>query len=488
MTQPDPVDATPHQTLEVTNTGWRRLVFPLDYRNPPPKSRYHLAVVGAGPAGLVTAWVAAKLGAQVALIERQAMGGDCLNVGCVPSKTLLAAARSGLAFGAALERVHAVRARIAEHDSVERYSRAGIDVFLGEARFVSAQEIRVGEQVLRARRTLIATGAHPLLPPIPGLTDIKPLTNETVFELSEQPRRLAVLGGGPIGCELAQAFARLGTKVDLIEMQSRLLPQDDPDAAQLVANALTRDGVRLHLGARVVSAACTETGSLLELGNGHRIEATRVLVAAGRQRNLESLGLEKIGVRFDPRTGIEVDPRLRSSNPHIYAAGDICSPYQFTHVADAHARMVIRNALFHGRSRVDRLVIPWCTYTRPEVAHIGATRAELDRAKRQYLPLRVEFADLDRGRTDDAMEGYAEVLVASGSDRVLGATIVGKDAGEHLAPLAVMMASGVGLKRLTAAIWPYPTRSEYLRRVIDQYQQTRLTPWMQRALRWWVRV
>lgn len=487
MTQIDAADSAPGEAAEPVNARWRQFVFPPEYRNPRPRSPYHLAVIGAGPAGLVAAMIAAKLGADVALIERKAMGGDCLNVGCVPSKTLLAAARSGLSFGAAMERVHAVRARIAEHDSVVRYSGAGIDVFLGEAQFVSAHEIRVGDQVLRARKTLIATGAHPLVPPIPGLSDIKPLTNETVFELIEQPRQLAVLGGGPIGCELAQAFARLGTQVDLIEMQSRLLPQDDPDAARLVADALTRDGVRLHLSARVVSAASTHVGPVLELEDGNRIEATRVLVAVGRQRNLESLGLEKIGVRFDLRDGIEVNDHLRSSSPHIYAAGDVCSPYQFTHVADAHARVVIRNALFHGRSRVDRLVIPWCTYTQPEVAHLGATRADLDRAKRQYVRLRVDFSELDRGRTDDATEGYAEVLVASGSDRILGATIVGKDAGEHLAPLAVMMSSGVGLKRLAATIWPYPTRSEYLRRLVDQYQQTRLTPLMQRALRWWVR-
>lgn len=487
MTQVDPVEAASHGAAEACNDRWRRLVFPPEYRNPAPRSPYHLAVIGAGPAGLVAAMVAAKLGASVALIERQAMGGDCLNVGCVPSKTLLAGARSGLSFTAAMERVHAVRARIAEHDSVERYAGAGIDVFLGEAQFVSAREIRVGDQVLRARKTLVVTGARPFLPQIPGLNDIKPLTNETVFDLVEQPRRLAVLGGGPVGCELAQSFARLGTEVDLIETQSRLLPRDDPDAAQLVANALARDGVRLHLGARVVSAASTRTGSVLELEDGNRIEADNVLVAAGRQRNLESLGLERIGVRFDPRAGIEVDAHLRSSHPHIYAAGDVCSPYQFTHVADAHARIAIRNALFHGRSRVDRLVVPWCTYTQPEVAHVGATRADLDRAMRRYLRLRVDFDDLDRGRTDDATEGYAEVLVASGSDRILGATIVGKDAGEHLAPLAVMMSSGLGLKRLASTIWPYPTRSEYLRRIADEYQRTRLTPWMARALRWWLR-
>lgn len=468
------------------NERWRRLVFPPDHRNPTPSTSYHLVVIGAGPAGLVAAMAAARLGARVALIERQAMGGDCLNAGCVPSKTLLAAARKGLSFGAAMERVRAVRAQIADHDSVDRFTRAGVDVFLGEARFESARDVRVGDQVLRARKTLIATGARPLVPPIPGLAELRPLTNESVFDLTTQPKRLAVLGAGPVGCELAQAFARLGTEVQLIEMQPRVLPHDEPDAASLIAHALTRDGVGLHLGARVTSAAATGSGVVLELEAHERVEADAVLAAVGRQRNLESLSLEAAGVRFDPQCGIEVDTRLRTTHADIYAAGDVCSRYQFTHVADAHARIVVRNALFLGRARADGLVTPWCTYTQPEVAHIGATRAELEAAKREFLPLRVAFDDLDRGRTDDAVEGYAELLVTQGSGRILGATIVGADAGEQLAPLAVMMSNGLTLKGLASTVWPYPTRSEYLRHLTDAFQRARLAPWVVRALRWWL--
>jgi pyruvate/2-oxoglutarate dehydrogenase complex dihydrolipoamide dehydrogenase (E3) component len=467
------------------NEQWRRLVFPPDHRNPAPTSRYHLVVIGAGPAGLVTAMIAAKLGATVALIERRAMGGDCLNVGCVPSKTLLSAARNGLSFAAAMERVRAVRAQIAEHDSVESYTRAGVDVFLGTARFLSPHEIQVEDQVLRTRKTLIATGARSLIPPLPGLEELRPLTNETVFDLTAQPARLAVLGAGPVGCELAQAFARLGTQVDLIEMQPRVLSQDDPDAARLVADALMRDGVRLHLGSRLASCRRTPAGQVLELEGGEHIETDLVLAAAGRRRNVEGLNLEVAGVRYDPRDGIEVDRHLRTSGPDIYAAGDVCSRYQFTHVADAHARAVVRNALFYGRARADRLAVPWCTYTQPELAHIGATLEELERGKRPFTRLRVDFADLDRARTDDAAEGYAEVFVARGSDRILGATIVGKDAGEQLAPLAIMMASGLGLRRLATTLWPYPTRSEYLRHIADEYQRTRLSPWAMWALRWW---
>ncbi len=464
----------------------RELVFPSGYRNPPPAPRYNLVVIGAGPAGLIASIAAAGLGAKVALIERHAMGGDCLNVGCVPSKTLLAAASAGLGFAAAMERVRAVRAAISEHDSVERYVKAGVHVFLGEASFVTAREIRVGDATLRTRKTVIATGARAALPPIPGLQASAPLTNETVFELREQPGRLAVLGAGPIGCELAQAFARLGTVVEVIELQSRALPADEPEAAALVVQALERDGVRFHFNAKVASAERRGSETVLVLSSGARVEADEVLVAAGRRRNLEALALERAGVRFAPRSGIEVNAQLQTSQPGIYAAGDVCARYQFTHNADAQARIVVRNALFAGRARADRLVIPWCTYTRPEVAHAGATRAELEAAKQTFDSFRAEFGALDRGRTDDGADGYAEVFTARGTDRLLGATIVGKDAGEQMAPLVLMMQNGLGLGALGSVVLPYPTRAEYLRRLADAHNRTRLTPFAARTLRWWL--
>jgi pyruvate/2-oxoglutarate dehydrogenase complex dihydrolipoamide dehydrogenase (E3) component len=434
----------------------------------------------------VTAIAAAGLGAKVALIERHAMGGDCLNVGCVPSKTLLAAAMRGLSFSEAMRKVRAVRAEIAQHDSVERYVKAGVDVFLGEASFVGPHEVHVNDAALITRKTVIATGARSFVPPLPGLRELSPLTNETVFDLVLQPRRLAVLGGGAVGCELAQAFARLGTHVDLIELERQVLPKEDEDAARLVADALTRDGVSLHLGVRVASASRVRDGKALILENGRRIEADDVLVAVGRQRNVESLRLENAGVRFNQRSGIQVNSRLRSSHPDIYAAGDVCGQYQFTHAADAHARIVVRNALFLGRARADRLVIPWCTYTKPEVAHAGATSRELEKAGRHHDRYRVEFGDLDRGRTDDAADGYAEVLTDKGSDRVIGATIVGKDAGEQIAPLVLMMSSGIGLGRLGSLVLAYPTRSEYLRRLADAYNRTRLTARTASTLKWWL--
>ncbi len=465
---------------------WRRLVFPADYRNPTPSARYNLTVIGAGPAGLLTAIAAAGLGARVALIERAGLGGDCLNVGCVPSKTLLAAASSGLTFALALKRVRAVRAAIAVHDSVERYTAAGVDVFLGQASFASAHEIRVGEATLRTRRAVIATGARAHIPPLPGLAGIAPLTNETVFDLAGQPRRLAVLGAGPVGCELGQAFARLGTEVELLELAPQILPQEEPEAAERVADALLRDGVRLRPGVRVASAGRTDAGKTLRLADGTQVVADEVLVAAGRTRNVAELRLERAGVRADPTSGIAVNARLQTSHPHIYAAGDVCSALQFTHAADAQARVVVRNALFPGSARADRLVMPKCTYTRPELAHVGASSRDLDRAGRAFDRYRVEFGELDRGLTDDSADGYAEVLTARGTDRILGATIVGKDAGEQLSPVVLALTLGLGLERLGPLVLPYPTRSEYLRRIIDAHARTRLTPLAARTLRWWL--
>lgn len=468
-------------------TEYRRLVFPADYRNPETHGVYNLVVIGAGPAGLVVAMAAASLGARVALVERQAMGGDCLNVGCVPSKTLLAASSAGLPFEAAMERVRAVRARIAHNDSVERYCRAGVEVFLGAARFEAPRVIRVGEARLQARKTVIATGARSWLPPLAGLADLRPLTHETVFELRTQPRRLLVIGAGAAGCELAQAFARLGTRVELIECAPQVLPREQPQAAELVAAALRRDGVALHLGTAARSACESAEGKALMLADGRRIVADEVLVAAGRRCNVEDLDLERADVRLDARSAIAVDSRLRTSHPDIYAAGDVCSPCQFTHAADAHARIVVRNALFAGRARADRLIVPRCVYTRPEVAQVGATSHELRGARRRFECYRLQWGELDRAVTDGAEEGFIEVLTDAGG-RILGATLAGRDAGEQIAPLVLLMQQARGLGRLGSLVLPYPTRGQYLRRLADQHARRRLTPWIARALRGWLRL
>ncbi len=466
---------------------WQALVFPTGHRNPVPAGRYDLLVIGAGPAGLITAIAAAGLGAKVALVERHAMGGDCLNVGCVPSKALLSASSRGLDFEQAFTWLREVRAGIAEHDSVARYSQAGVDVYLGQCAFVDPHTVEIGAQRLHMRKAVIATGAVAALPPIPGLRESAPHTNDTIFDLRRQPKRLGILGAGPIGCELAQAFARLGTEVHLLDVQARLLPAEDADASSIVARALQRDGVRLHLGAGIERVESSGTSRLIVTAGGERITVDELLVAAGRRRQLDGLGLDKAGVRFDAQKGIEVDNRLQTSHSDIYAAGDVCSRLQFTHQADAQARIVVQNALFLGRARADRLIVPWCTFTNPEIARAGLSRAEAEAAGTPFDAWRVDWTALDRARTDAAGEGFAEVLTARGADRIIGATLVGKDAGEQLAPLLLLMNNGLGLGAIGRTILPYPTRSEYLRRLADARNRRRLTPWVQKLLRLWLK-
>ena len=472
-------------TRETFDREWRELVFPSGYRNPTPAARYNLVVIGAGPAGLITSIAAAGLGARVALIERHAMGGDCLNVGCVPSKALLSATSRGADFARAFAWLRQVRATIAHHDSVERYSQAGVDVFLGEARFVDAHTIEVGAERLRTRKTVIATGARAALPPVEGLAGVQPLTNETIFDLEVQPRRLAILGAGPIGCELAQAFARLGTEVHLIELQPRVLPAEEADAAAVVAKALQTDGVRLHLGRGIARASASAATRVVFIEGGDRVEADEILVAAGRRRNTEGLELTRAGVRLTSDGAIAVNERLRTAHPDIFAAGDVCSRLQLTHNADAQARIVIQNALFLGRARTASLIVPWCTYTSPELARVGLTGAEAEQTGRAVDAWRVEWSQMDRAHTDAALEGFIEVLTEKDGDRIVGATLVGKDAGEQIAPLLVMMNNGLGLKAIGRTILPYPTRSEYLRRLADAYNRRRLTPTVAKVFRWW---
>ena len=467
--------------------AWRELVFPRDYRNPEPRRRYHLVVIGAGPAGLVVSIAAAGLGARVALVERRAMGGDCLNVGCVPSKALLEFTRRHPDRGAddAFAWLRQVRSEIARHDSVERYRQHGVDVFLGAATFPDRDSVAVDRHRLQARRFVIATGARAAMPPIPGLAACRPLTNETIFDQVEAPRRLAILGAGPIGCELAQAMARLGVEVHLFEMAQRVLPGESAAAGEVLARALQSEGIALHLGTPV-SAVSVDNGRIaLHLGQT-RVAADRVLVAAGRHANVEDLQLHNAGVEI--RDGlIGVDSRLRTTNPKIYAAGDVCSRLQFTHHADAQARIVVQNALFAPTATTSGLVVPHCTYTDPEVAHVGRTDDALDRAGTAYDRYRVAFADLDRGRAAGDRTGFVEVTTRRGRDTILGGTIVGEDAGEQIAGLCFAMANGLGLKALGKAILPYPTRSEYLRRLADSFNRTRLTPAAAGLMKAWLR-
>jgi pyruvate/2-oxoglutarate dehydrogenase complex dihydrolipoamide dehydrogenase (E3) component len=486
-------------------------VFPPDWKNPAPADRYDLVVLGAGTGGLVSAAVAAGLGARVALIERERMGGDCLNVGCVPSKAVIragrmassarAAAEIGLApadgaepdFGAAMERMRAIRAGIAKHDSAQRFrDDLGIDVFLGEGRFVAPDRAEVAGSRLRFRRAVIATGARAGAPSIPGLSDAGFLTNETVFSLRERPRRLAVIGGGPIGCELGQAFARLGVHVTVLEMSDRVLEKDDPDAGAIVAESLTRDGVRLVTSCRIERVEGGAAGKRLFLTPGAApaevLEVDEILVAAGRAPNVEGIGLEAAGVAFDPRRGIRVDDFLRTDNRRIYGVGDCAMDWKFTHAADAAAKSVVQNAFFFGRIRVSKLVVPWCTYTDPELAHVGLSGHSAEQRGVSIDTYTVPFSDNDRARTDGQTEGFVRIHTRKGSDRIVGATIVGAHAGDQISLLTTAMTTGLGLGALAGTIFPYPTQAEAVKAAGNQYMRTRLTPVAKRVLGFLLRI
>ena len=470
----------------------------------PPKGEgvYNAVVVGAGTAGLVTAAGTAGLGGRVALVERHLMGGDCLNTGCVPSKALIASARAawlareGRRFGLqpqepafrfedVMERVRERRARLAPHDSQERFESLGVDVFRGAARFLSPHEVEVGGQRLRGSHFVIATGSRASVPPIEGLAEARPFTNETIFDdLGARPARMAVIGGGPIGCELGQAFARLGVQVTLLEALPRLLDKEDEDAAGLVRAQLESEAVRVMTGARVRRATRAGAITRLELESGEAVEAEAVLVAAGRRPNVEELGLEAAGVAFDG-SGVKVDAHLRTSQPHIYAAGDVTGGRQFTHLADHHARTVVRNVLVPlVKARIDTSVLPWCTYTSPEVARVGLSEAE---ARQQDVPHEVwvqPMAEVDRAVLESEERGFAKVLTAAGSDRILGVTLVAERAGDLIHEFAVAMKAGVGLKALSSTIHAYPTFAEVARKAADRYQRSRLTPRTRRLFAW----
>ena len=477
-------------------------VHPDGYVNPKPKERYHLVVLGAGTGGLVTAAIGAALGAKVALVEKHLTGGDCLNVGCVPSKALLRAARAwtearraatefgGPAvagagdFGAVMERMRRLRADLSRNDSVARFTSLGVDVFIGTGRFTGPDTLAVdGATTLRFRRAVVATGGRPAIPSVPGLQEAGPLTNETVFWRTALPPRLIVVGAGPIGCELAQAFARFGSRVTVVQRGDRILPKDDPDAARLVEEALRKDGVRFVLGARLVGAR-RDGGArtLLFEHQGKRAEETaeEILVAAGRAPNVEGAGLEAAGIAFDAK-GIKVDARMRTTSRRVYAVGDVSSRFQFTHAADAQARLVAQNALFFGRGRADRLVIPWCTYTSPEVAHVGVTEQEARDRGLAVDTVTVPLEEVDRAILDGATGGFARVHLASGTDRILGATIVAEHAGDLLAEVTLAMTAGKGLSAIGATIHPYPTQGEALRKLADAWRRRKLTPGAKRA-------
>ncbi|MEQ9452825.1 MAG: FAD-dependent oxidoreductase [Pseudomonadales bacterium] len=462
------------------------LLSPSDYANPVPQDDYHLAVIGAGPAGLISAIGAAGLGARVALVEQGFMGGDCLNVGCVPSKALLEYTKAvpDADFDDAFTHLRAVRAGIAPHDSVARYNELGADVFLGAARFSSAGDLQVGETTLPARKIVICTGARAALPPIPGLDDCDALTNESIFNLTARPRSLAILGAGAIGAEMATVFARLGVQVHLFELAERVLPLEIPAASEAVAEALVSLGVTLHLGQGVDSIARLDGSAGFAVAAAQRVEVERVFVALGRTPNTDALGLEHVAVTRDERGFIQTDDKLRTSNRKIYAAGDCTAQQQFTHYADAQARVVVQNALFAPTASVKNMIVPHCTYTSPEVASVART-PDVDES--DYDKYEFDLAELDRSRTQPEGSGFASVLTRKGTDEIVAATVVGEGAGDLLAGIMLLMSNGLGLSAMAKVMLPYPTRSEFLKRLADAYNKTRMTPLVARIFKWWFR-
>lgn len=502
--QPELMPRDEHNAQLVAN------VHPSDWVNPEPTGRYNLVVVGAGTAGLVTAAGAAGLGAKVALVEHNLMGGDCLNVGCVPSKGFISASRAvhgirgagefGLScgepvtvdFSAVMERVRRLRSAISRHDSAARFrDELGVDVYFGEGRFSGPDALAVEGTQLRFAKAAVCTGARAAAPPIPGLAEAGYLTNETVFSLTELPPRLAVIGAGPIGCELAQAFALLGSRVSMVGHRSaHILPREDPDAAEILHKVFAREGIELYLPVQGLRVSRHGGAKLLSFEYGGRhgeIEADEILVGVGRAPNVEGLGLEAAGIDYDPLRGITVDDRLRTSNPRVYAAGDICFPYKFTHTADALARILIGNALFLGRRKSSALVVPWCTYTDPEIAHVGMYARDAEQRGFAVQTLTVELADVDRAVLDGETEGFARVHLKKGTDRMLGATIVARHAGEMINEFSLAMTNGLGLSAIGRTIHPYPTHAEVVRKLADAYSRTRLTPFVKRVLSGWLK-
>jgi pyruvate/2-oxoglutarate dehydrogenase complex dihydrolipoamide dehydrogenase (E3) component len=429
------------------------------------------------------------------------MGGDCLNVGCVPSKSLLRSAhlagelREARHFGVELpaaarvdfarvmQRMREVRSRIAHNDSALRFrDELGVDVFLGEARFAARDAVEVDGRRLHFARAVIATGGRPVVPPIEGLAEAGYLTNETLFELTELPRRLLVLGGGPIGCEMAQAFRRFGSEVVLVEMAPQFLTREDPDAAAVLLESFQREGIDVRLETRVSRVERVNGQKRVRLECGDKVEtlqADAILVGAGRAPNVEGLGLEQAGVKFG-RFGVEVDDRLRTSNRRVFAAGDVCMAYKFTHAADFAARAVIQNALFFGRKKLSALTIPWCTYTAPEIAHVGLYQREARERGIELDTYLRRFSEVDRAIAEGEERGFVKIHLKKGSDRIVGATIVARHAGEMISEVSVAMAAGFGLGALASVIHPYPTQAESIRQLGDAYNRTRLTPGLKR--------
>ncbi len=498
--------------LDEHNRKLESNVHPSDWKNPTATQPYHLVVIGAGTAGLVTAAGAAGLGARVALIERELMGGDCLNVGCVPSKGVIGTARvaavvrgaqpfgvnvpagTSVDFAAAMERMRQKRAHISPADSAQRFSDLGVDVYFGQGSFVDNESVSVTKRdgsvsQLKFKKAVIATGARAAAPPIKGLDSVDYLTNENLFSLTELPKRFGIIGSGPIGAEMAQSFARFGSEVFLFERGDHILTREDAEAAAIVQDQFVKDGVNLVLNASDMNISSESDGKIKvcvqQNGEAKEFVVDQLLVAVGRAPNTDGLNLEGVGVRYD-KQGVEVNDNLRTTNPKIFAAGDICSKLKFTHAADFQARIVIQNALFalgpFGKKKASDLVIPWATYTSPEIAHVGMYPDDAKKAGIEIDTYTQPFEHVDRAILEGNDEGFVKIHTKKGTDTIVGATIVSENAGDLISEITVAMTNGLGLSKIGASIHPYPTQAEAIRRLGDQFNRTKLTPFSKKML------
>lgn len=504
MTQTAP-DAIAVPPMDRYNQDLINNLHPPDWKNPTPIDRYNLVVIGAGTAGLVTAAGAALLGAKVALIEKHLMGGDCTNVGCVPSKTMIRSARVvadmrraeefgiqagdlSIDFARVMERLRQIRATISPHDSAKRFqTEFGVDVFFGAAKFVASDAIEVAGSRLKFHKAAIATGSRPASIAIPGLEAAGYLTNETIFQLVDRPAKLAVIGAGYIGCELAQTFRRLGSEVVLLYRGDRILTREDADAAAIVQSSFEQDGVQLQPNSQIDLVEQRGNQKILHL-QGEQIAVDEILLSVGRSPNIEHLGLEAIGVEANPDRGIVVNDFLQTTNPRIYGVGDVCMQWKFTHAAHAAARIAIQNALFSvagiGRKRLSSLVMPSCTYTDPEVAQVGMQPHEAQAQGIAIDTFQIDLRRVDRALIDGETAGFAKVHVRKGTDRIVGATIVARHAGDLITQITFAMTNRLGLRSIANTIYPYPTQAEAISNVAAAHGMTLLQKLQPITSRW----
>jgi pyruvate/2-oxoglutarate dehydrogenase complex dihydrolipoamide dehydrogenase (E3) component len=483
-----------------------RRVRPDDWTNPAPRQLYDLVVVGGGPAGLAAAEWAMRLGLRVAIVERYRLGGDSLHTGTIPSKSIIRTAGVhaimpraeefgappprdlAVDFQTVMARMRRIRSRIAEYHSADRLRAQGAHVFFGSAHFAASDALMVGDARLRFRKALVATGSQPQRPAIPGLEEAGYLTSDTIFDQVTLPRRLAIIGGGPLGCEAAQTFSRLGTHVTLVQDEPKFLPHEERDASQLLSFALARDGVDTRLNTAILGVTVENGVKILDTANDaarYRIEADEILLGIGRTPNVADLGLQAADIAFDPGTGVVVDDFLRTTNPRVYAAGDVCIPLRFTNAAEATARMAVQNAFAAKRRRLSLMTIPWCTYCDPEIAHVGMHVWDASERSVPVKSFTVMMQDVARAITDGQDDGFVKIHVKLGTDKILGATIVASKASEMINEISVAMSSGIGMRKLARVLHTYPAQSDAIRMAALAYTLDQPVSWLQRTYARW---